>query len=88
MRVFGAKSSPFRPRRAVPADSGHTSPLSRQVWLGNCQVREVRKQRKPLHVPLQPSMTNHVAAEHPLAIRNGFSTRARTLAFTVSARGA
>ena len=56
--------------------------------LGNYQVREAQERRKPLHVPLQPSMANHVAAEHPLAIRNGCSTRARTLAFAVSAREA
>ena len=56
----------FSPRRAGPANSGHTSPLSLQVRLGNHQVREARKQRKPLHVLVQTPIANHVAAEHPL----------------------
>ncbi len=33
--------------------------------LGNHQVREARERRKPLRVPLQPSIANHVAAERP-----------------------
>ncbi len=84
MRAFGAVSPPFQPPRGrSPADSGHASPLSLQAQLGNHQVQEARKRRKPLHVPLQPPAANHVAAERPLAIRNGCSTR--TLAFAVSA---
>ncbi len=57
----------FSPRRAGPANSGHASPLSRQVRLGNHQVREAQKRRKPLPVPLQTPIANQVAAEHPLA---------------------
>ena len=56
----------FSSRRAGPANSGHASPLSRQVRPGNHQVREARKQRKPRHVLVQAPIANHVAAEPPL----------------------
>ncbi len=66
MSVFGTVSPPVQPPQGRSGRFRTHGPPSLQVRPGNHQVREAQERRKPLHIPLQPSMANHVAAERPL----------------------
>ncbi len=61
-----APNARFRGKIASVSAPAEPTPVTASA-AGNHQVREAQERRKPLHVPLQPSMANQVVAERLFA---------------------